>query len=687
VALALSGGGARGLAHIGVLRAFEQAGLPVDAIAGTSMGALIGALYASGYPVDEIEAALKQADWPKLALPQQDRKPISYRDDAATPLVGFSFDRGQIQLPISALSDYPLNRFLIRYLSGPGYAAAGDFHALPIPFETVAAALDDGERIALARGSLPLAVRASMSVPVAFPPVNWNGRALVDGGILDNLPVTTARSLGGDVVVAVDAQTPPYEPSQYRDVIGIARQITNVLIDARNRGAAAGADVVVSPRLGHHSNADYSDIDAVIRSGYEAGQAAVAELRRAIAAAAGGSDAPPSRPRPKPASLDGMRVAELRVAGNQAYSERLVRRFFDVPGGRPLELGRVLKALDALNATSWFDSVFLEFEPAEPGSLRVVLHVREAARTRIEAGARYSDADGAGGFARLGRRNAFGFGEQADLLAEGSDSLAGARASLRGERIVKAWLGYRLTAFSLDEKPRIFADGREVNRARFDRDGVGAFLRRPLTRSTLLEAGIVYGRVLTRERTGLSFPAVDDDVRTLRVSLTHDSLDNPALPASGAWFALRGEHSPEGLGATHDYWKGSLQARVAQPIGERGALILDLAGGLSGGALPPYELFRLGGPALLPGFHADELWAAQAGAAALSARARLVGQLNALVRFGVGDVWATRREIQLSGLEHGFGIGLVHPTRIGPVAADLGFASGRTLFTFAIGFQ
>jgi NTE family protein len=685
VAIALSGGGARGIAHVGVLQALEEEGIPVDAVAGTSIGAVIGAIYATGRSGQQLEAVVKSLDWNSIFSGQPDRRlvPILRREDQFRTIAGLGFDFWDLRLPGGLLSEYRVNRFLIESLAPAGYAFEGDFSRLPRPFRAVATALDDGERVVLGRGNLARAVRASMSFPLLFPPVEWEGRPLVDGGIVDNLPVDEARQFGADVVVAVDITSPPLAARDYRSALGVAAQASNLLTDRANLEFKAEPDVLVRPDVGAHGFNEYTGLDGLIEKGREAGRAAVSEIRARL----GEALRRPPPPRPSASrTLEGTPIVEIDVEGNERYSERLIRRTFNVPIGPPFDLGKGLKALDKVNAIGFFDFVWLDLEPVREG-LRIVLRVREGPRNRIEVGARYDEEVRARGIVKLRNLNTFGFGEQTEVLAVASEAETGVGARILSDRLVSPVLGYEVRARSLNDKPRFFVDGDDVNRAHFRHDDVRLALQRGIKRSWAFEAAMRLGRVTTFEEPGLDFAAAKDEVRTLEVGGVVDSLDDRHYPTRQLRVELKGDWSLPGLGATFEYWKTELQARAAIPLGERVTLQLDGFSGLSGHPLPPYELFRLGGPVLLPGYHVNELWGAQALAASLSVRYRLIKNLRAVARVGAGNVWETRSDISAHDLPYGFGLGLYYPTRIGPVTANVGVGRrGDVLVTFAIGY-
>ncbi len=685
LALALSGGGARGIAHVGVLHVFEEEGVPVDAIAGTSMGAVVGSIYATGRSAKELEDVVKSLDWNSIfsGLPDRRLVPVLRREDQYRTVAGLGFDFWDLHLPAGLLAEYRVNRFLIEHLSPEGYAFGGDFDALPRPFRAVAAALDNGERVVLSHGNLPRAARASMSIPLAFPPVEWEGRLLVDGGMVDNLPVDEARAFGADVVVAVDIASPPLTPKQYRSAFGVASQASSLLTTRANLEFKADADFLIRPDLGTHGFNDYTGLDKLIEKGREAARKVMPEIRARL----GDAIRRPPPPRPAPARrLEGTPIAEIQVRGNERYSEKLIRRTFNIPLGPPFDLKKGLNALDKLHATSFFEYLWLDLEPVEAG-LRIVLRVREGSRNRIEVGARYDEQVRARGIVRVVNRNTLGFGERTELVGVASDGESALLASLRSDRLVSTYVGYDVTVRTLNDKPRFFVAGEEVNRAHFRRNDARFALQRGIKRTWAFESALRTGTVETFAEAGLDFPVGTDQVRTLEVGGVMDALDDRLFPSRRVRLEARADWSLTGIGATYDYWLTELLGRAAIPAGRRVTLQLDGFGGLSGKDVPIYEQFRIGGPVLLPGYHIQELWGRQALAASLSLRYRLVKNLYFVARAGAGNVWETREDIGTAALPYGGSLGFYYPTRIGPVTANFGVRrGGDTLVTFAIGY-
>jgi NTE family protein len=687
LALALSGGGARGIAHIGALRALEEAGLPVDAIAANSMGAVVGGIYATGRTAGELEAIVRSLDWVALFTARPDRRtlPVAGRVDRYAPTAGVNFGWRSISLQGGILGDHLVNRFLIANLAPAGYAAGDDFDRLAIPFRAVAADLANGDPVVLAKGDLALAVRASMSIPLVFDPIVWEGRTLVDGLIVNNLPIDVARTFGADVVLAVDVGSPPYNPASYRSSLGAAAQVIDLLTRRRYQDFSAQADVLVRPDLGDHSVADYSGVDALIRAGYEATKASL-PLVRARLEAAGVCDLTRRAPAAPGPALEGARIVSVRVLGNARVSAALARRIFDVPVGPGYGMARGLDAFDKVAASSLFDWTWQGFEHTADG-VGIVLRVKEAAPNRAEIGLGYSEWEKARGSLRLRNQNTLGFGEQLELLAASSDAETTFQASLQGTQLLLSGLGYRVSASSVRDKPRFFTEsGEEVNRARFDRLGVDLGLRGSFGRWGLVEAGVRFGRVTTQVRTGIDLPASVDQVGSLLAGLQLDDLDDFAWPEHGRRLAVSGEWSLSGLGADQPYWRVRTEARLGQTLGRRFVAQLDGLAGFSGGSVPVYEWQRVG-DVVLPGYHHEELKGRQALAAALCLRYRVLGQLRLLLRGGAGGVAARSAELTRD-LRWGAGGGLYYPSPVGPFTLEVAVRDGGAwLATLSLGWN
>ena len=359
VGLVLSGGGARGAAHVGVLKVLEQLHVPIDAIAGTSMGAVVGGLYASGLLARDIEKIMTSLNWQAAFHDRPPREDLTLRrkQEDENFLVKFPLGvRGhRIVLPKGLIEGQGLSQ-LLRRLTLP-VARITNFDELPTRFRAVATDLESGEPVVLASGDLTSAMRASMSAPGIFAPVERQGRILVDGGIADNIPVDVARAMGVDLVIVVDVGSPLQQRSKLTDVTAISNQMLAILLRRNAEQQLATLkprDILIAPPLGDASSFDFGAVARYIGVGEAAARTAAEQLA------------------PLEVSDEQMqRYQERRSAqrlpppvihfvqadgGSPEYSESLDRLFKDM-AGKPLDPGAVARRVTALYGLGGLDTL------------------------------------------------------------------------------------------------------------------------------------------------------------------------------------------------------------------------------------------------------------------------------------------------------------------------------------------
>ena len=275
IGLVLSGGGARGAAHIGVLKVLEENRVPVDAIAGSSMGAVVGGLYASGLSAADVERIMTSVDWQDAFRDSPPRSSLNFRRKLEDQnfLVKFplGIKSGKFRLPRGLVQGQKLTQIL-RGLTLP-VAQVQDFDDLAIPFRAVATDIVTGDRVILGSGDLTTAMRASLSAPGVFSPVEADGRMLVDGGLSSNLPVDVAREMGVDILIVVDCGFPLLERGKLDSVATVSNQMLAILIrhnTAQQRKTLTATDVVIDPALGDFSSLDFTAHAKAMRIGEEA---------------------------------------------------------------------------------------------------------------------------------------------------------------------------------------------------------------------------------------------------------------------------------------------------------------------------------------------------------------------------------------------------------------------------------
>lgn len=282
--LVLSGGGARGLAHVGVLKVLERERIPVDLITGTSMGAIVGGLYASGLSAAEIEREVSQFNWAEVFAARVDRQELSQRrkeqDVEVSPLIELGIRADGLVAPLGAVSSRVLESHLRRLTLVA--AQTSDFDRLPTPFRAVATDMESGQAVVLRQGDLARALRSSMSVPGVFAPLEVDGRILGDGGLVNNLPVDVARSLGAERVIAVNIGTPLSRRETLGTLTGLTGQMINILTEQnvqQSLRSLGPRDVLIAPQLDGLTAADFDRAPELIRLGEMQAEALVLRMQ------------------------------------------------------------------------------------------------------------------------------------------------------------------------------------------------------------------------------------------------------------------------------------------------------------------------------------------------------------------------------------------------------------------------
>lgn len=577
IGLALSGGGARGFSHVGVLKALEAMRIPIDCIAGTSAGAAVGAAYSVGLAPNEIEAQLRSADWDgQMFSDQPARQDLAYRTKGRVGgmPIGVTFGVGPDGLRGSSgiFAGQQIELFLHRLLGLS--AELPSFDALPIPFRAIATDLTNGELVVQHQGSLVHAVRASMAVPSAFAPVRIGPRLLVDGGLTQNLPVQAVRALCADVVIAVDIGSPLLGPEDLGSVFGVGLQMVNILM-ARNvedsLAALGDRDVLITPDLDGVSAIDFGRGVSGIPPGEQATLAAAARLRDLAQSAQ--DYAAWQRSRRSRAIADPL-VSEVQVAPTRYVDTGFFavdrRAQEGVPG--PVDVDGLQRRIRQWSGSGDFTSIAYSIRPSQSGyTLWIDPQEKPFGPDYLQVGiAGQADSHGTTDFSvqaafRRSWRNAWG----AEWLTIGRFG--------RTREIETRWFQPLGTGSSWYVEPRaglsstplrIFLDDRAVGEFSVDRRelewGAGWQGARGLA-----QVGLVAARIETEPVIGLlTVPASRADVDGVRVMLAYDQLDDLDFPRSGEALRVEGFHALRGLGASTGYRRTVAEGVVARSRGE-----------------------------------------------------------------------------------------------------------------------
>lgn len=404
-ALVLSGGGSRGLAHLGALVGLEDLGYDPDLVVGTSMGALMGALYAAGYPPEEIQDQVYAVDWGETFTPA----PVVLGPDREVryPLVMIDSDADPLRFNRGFLPQWRANRTLAHLLFDANARARGDFDRLARRYRAVAADLVTGELVVLAEGDLARAVRASMAVPGVLAPVEWNGRTLVDGGLADNLPVGVARDLKAGYIIAVDVRSPADEITG-RSPLQVANRALDIML-RNSRHDTAPPDVLIVPAIPPSATSLIFPPDP--QPLFELGRESVMRETRWTGPARTGS-----RPLPLPPDS----LVALRIEAPDGALESLARRVFSDVAPGPYDPQGVLSAVDRLYTTGLFEAVWPRVEPGDGDSGAELIVRVEGPPTISLVGGLGFDSDRGGRIWSSVQRSGEAFGAPATVGAAAS---------------------------------------------------------------------------------------------------------------------------------------------------------------------------------------------------------------------------------------------------------------------------
>lgn len=417
VGLVLGGGGAKGAAEVGVLKVLEEADIPVDYIAGTSIGAIVGGLYAIGYDAADIDSLYRNQNWLFLLSDQVKRESETFlsKEEREKYIVHIPLSKERkVSLPTGYVKGQ--NIFNLFSKLTVGYHQVDDFSNLPIPYRCVAVDLVEGKEVVFSSGSLPLAMRASMSIPGVFAPVEWKGKMLVDGGALNNLPVDVAKEMGADVIICVDLSTGWKKKEELKSASSVVEQLISMMGQNKYRKNMAEADLYINPSLKGYSVASFQSeaIDTMIQRGEQAARQKWDELmalRKYIYADACDSVASDDAlqdkrlKQPKPSQTEAYHIGSIQIEGISGEEEKWIRKKIALRENSEVSPEEIDGTLAMLRGLNIFSRVEYRQSNEEPYDLVFMLEPNES--RRISVGARFDTQDLASVIAQISNNQQF----------------------------------------------------------------------------------------------------------------------------------------------------------------------------------------------------------------------------------------------------------------------------------------
>ncbi|HEU5135014.1 MAG TPA: patatin-like phospholipase family protein [Steroidobacteraceae bacterium] len=700
IGLVLSGGGARGAAHIGVLKVLEENRVPVDVIAGSSMGAVVGGLYASGLSAADVERVMTSVDWQDAFRDSPPRSSLNFRRKLEDQnfLVKFplGLKGGKFRLPRGLVQGQKLTQIL-RGLTLP-VAQIQDFDDLAIPFRAVATDIVTGDRVILGSGDLTTAMRASLSAPGVFSPVEADGRMLVDGGLSSNLPIDVAREMGVDVLIVVDCGFPLLERGKLDSVATVSNQMLAILIrhnTAQQRKTLTATDVVIDPALGDFSSLDFTAHAKAMRIGEEAARGQTErlaglsipadEFQRIVDARAARRSGLPK--------IDFLRVE----TGSERYAGAIDALFSDQVGKtvNVNKLERRVGELYGQGNLEIFDYRLVEGQAedgSEPGyGLALTTRRNSWGPNYLRFGLQLqNDFDGNSSF------NAAARVTMAEITKYGGEWVWDLQVGETPRVATEVYLpaGYRSrwfvmphAEFQIRTLPLVSAEDRILAEYRVRTTDFGVDLGRELGNYGEIRVGA--GRTIGSAQVRVGDPLLppnDFDTNNLFSEFRYDTIDNVNFPRRGASFEIgwARERDDDG-GSADDADFMTFDQLYAHSWGRHTAILWTTAGSrLDNDINQLRSYFSLGGFLNLSGITPESLigphFAIARGIYYRQVGRRGQGFLNVPVYVGtsieLGNVWNSRHDVSVESARTNGSLFVGLDTLLGPVYLATGFDEG-----------
>jgi NTE family protein len=611
IGVALEGGGAMGLAHIGVLKWFEEHHIPVDYVAGTSMGGLVGGFYATGMSPDELKTLINGMDWRKILSDRTPYEDLAFRrkeDQRAYPNSLIFGLRGGLTLPAGLNAGHQIG-LLIDRVTLP-YDEVPSFDALPVPFRCVATDLVSRKPYVFKDGSLAVALRATMSIPGAFSPVHDGKAVFVDGGLLNNLPTDVVRQMGAEIVIAVHLERGPVEAKDIQSVFSVLDHSVNAMLEENELRSLEQADAVISVPLAEFRMRDYAKSEQIMKRGYEAANAR-ARLLEAFAL----DDADwqeHQRVREARKRGDAPVPQFIQVEGTSEHGATDVSRYVKRFQGKPVNPEKLDEVLTRLTGVGRYDSAgYRLIEKNGQTGLLVQVVEKNYAPPMFQTAFEVDGSQSGNVDFTTGTR--FTFMDVAGFRSEWrTDVLLGNTYGIQTElfrpfRAESRWF-FAPHADASDTTFQIYAKNDPLADYRIYRINIGGDVGYSFGRFSELRVGYEVGSLNTKLRLGSpEIPSVQGRVGQTRLHYLLDHTDDPVIPRRGfsaesnfRWF----DQSP---GATGGFPSMDLKLRYFQPITKPASLFVESEGGTTfGSSSTGVPQFFLGGPEHLSAYGQNE---------------------------------------------------------------------------------
>lgn len=619
VGLVLSGGGAKGFAHIGILQMLDSLNIPVDYIAGTSIGGIGGALYSIGYNGDDLESLMTDLDWDEIFTDRPPREQLPYfqKKDVGRYQLEFGLDGVKPVTPSGLIFGQKIS-LLFSSLTFP-YEQVDNFNELPIPFRCVAVDLITGNEVVLKDGSLAKAMRATMAIPTVFSAVEWGDSLLVDGGMLNNLPVDVVRRMGAEVVIAVDVESPMKSREEIRSVLDVLNQTLALIGLEKKKQNLQFVDLLIKPDIGRFTVGDFDEgkVRQIVETGKSAAKRYLPELLALRDkykldyedVPESGSDATATvqlEQSQKPI------INGIYISNNRNLSFTFIYRLLGIQPGMQLDTDELNARIMNVYSLGYFEKIEYDIEPQDASTVDLYITVKELPLRKLRVGLRYDDLHKIVAAVSAQATNLFLQG----LRLESELQFAGLRRfqarAFYPSRALHTPV-YPFIQFSAKDIPTDIFDiqGRRIANYK-DRSasfglGVGFLL------SKYLNAEVSYQNEYLNVKPGIAFddpdifPVWRNILRKVNANLNVDRLDDVLLPRSGFVMNMNYEGSLDQLKSETPFQVMNAYVDAYFTMNRKHTFRFYGFGGKGSSNIPVYKYMNQGRPATFVGMNYDQL--------------------------------------------------------------------------------
>ncbi|WP_150912225.1 patatin-like phospholipase family protein [Marinobacter halotolerans] len=683
VALVLSGGGAKGMAHVGVLRVLEEIQVPVDIVVGTSAGSAVGALYSLGMTVEEIEDRFINLDWLSSFRDDPGRvfKPVRRkRQDWRFPITpGIGVSAEGLELGGGFIAGQNLG-FILNELTLDA-ALVEDFDRLPLPFRAVATDLESGDAVVIGSGSLAEAIRASMSIPGVYAPVFRDGRLLIDGGVANNLPVSVARELGADVIIAVDITDPLMSSDELENAFNVIGQLTTLLTrrnTVRQLDLLNERDVLIRPDLGTLSSADFYQATPFFELGASEARNHAVELNHLSV-----SDEQWAAYRAglkKEADAPSV-ITRIRVSGGDRLASDFIRSRITQTLGEPLDPDQLEQDLKRIYGLGYYETVSYSLRPVsgeyggEGAELLIQVRRKSWGPNYLAFGLNYED-----NFESRTEFNVAASLRMTELNALGAEWNTGLQLGtepwVRTEWFQPLDYGYeRYLTLGTEYRRETFSafngDGERITEIDLSTSEADLTLGMEVGSDNQVRLTYRRGYATVDEQLGAQVvPYRYIQKGSINLAFEHDSLDDAFLPESGAFAGVRGRLERPGLGSDRRFDSVRTMALAAKTWDRTTLTGLLFANAVTRGVAGVENSVALGGFKRLSAFSQGEIAGEDAALASAFVRRSFGGPFVpwfAGVGAEAGNAWSSLGDARWDNLLYSWSLFAGVETVIGPV--------------------